>query len=63
MSFGENLKKMREKKGLTQEELAESMGVNKATICKYEKGVREPTLSATAVLAKELGCTVDSLMA
>ena len=38
MSVGENIKKLRLEKGLTQEELGNLLGVKKAAIQKYESG-------------------------
>ncbi|WP_414043709.1 helix-turn-helix domain-containing protein [Macrococcus sp. EM39E] len=39
MTFGERLKELRVKKGWTQEQLGERIGVQKAAINKYEKGL------------------------
>ena len=41
-TFGERLKFLRDQKGVTQEDLAELLGVNKQTISGYERGVRRP---------------------
>lgn len=41
-TFGERLRFLRQQKGITQEELAELLGVNKQTISGYERGVRRP---------------------
>lgn len=41
-SFGERLKFLREQKGVTQEVVADLLGVNKQTISGYERGVRRP---------------------
>lgn len=46
MKIGEALKNARERKGLTQKELAEMLYVHHSLICKWEKGKREITLSA-----------------
>lgn len=37
--FGDNLKKVRKEKGLSQEALAEKINVVRQTISKWEKGV------------------------
>lgn len=39
MSFGENLKNVRKQRGVTQEELAEILGVSRQAISKWESGV------------------------
>lgn len=38
MSMADNIKQMRIKKGLTQEELGEKLGLQKSAIAKYENG-------------------------
>ena len=38
MSFGENLKNVRKQRGVTQEELAEILGVSRQAISKWESG-------------------------
>ncbi len=42
MTFGEKLKKLLEKKGLTQEEFAEMMGVKPPTVCRWVNDERRP---------------------
>lgn len=42
MSFGEKLKKLREKHGYSQKELAEKLDMGASTIGQYEIGTREP---------------------
>ncbi len=39
MSFAENLKMMRKEKYLSQEQLAEIMGVSRQAVSKWEQGV------------------------
>lgn len=39
--FGDNLKKARKEKGLSQEALAEKLNVVRQTISKWEKGVSQ----------------------
>lgn len=41
-SFGNRIKELRIKNGLSQAELAEKIGVKDNTICQYEKGKRHP---------------------
>jgi transcriptional regulator with XRE-family HTH domain len=42
MSFGKKLRKLREEKNLTQEELANMVGVSLKTISRYEAGQSKP---------------------
>lgn len=62
MSFGERLKKYRKESDLTQEQLAELIGVAKTTIAGYERGSREPDVKKIKALAKALDITGDELL-
>lgn len=48
MAFYDRLKESRIKSGLTQEQLAEKLGVAKSTLSGYESGKREPTIATIA---------------
>ncbi len=61
MKIAENLKKFREEKGLTQEELAQFVGVNQSMIAHIENGLRIPSLAVSLELAEALNTTVDEL--
>ncbi len=52
--FDKRLKEMRLKCGLTQEELAQRVGLTKTSISCYESGMRSPTLATLIDLANEL---------
>lgn len=41
-TFGERLRQLRQQKGVTQEEVAELLNVNKQTISGYERNIRRP---------------------
>lgn len=57
-----NLKKIRTEKGITQETLANAIGVNPTAISNYEIGIREPNLEKLKNIASVLDCTVDELL-
>lgn len=59
--LGENLKKIRTSKNITQAELAEKLSVDKSFISNIENGKNNPTLSTITNLAKALKVTVDEL--
>ncbi len=49
-------------KSLSQESLAQKIGIDRATISRYETGERNPPLLVAAKIAAALGCTVDELL-
>jgi len=57
-----NLKKIREKCGITQIELAKYLGVVRSTICQYEKGNREPDTKTLIRLADYFHVSTDYLL-
>ncbi|MBE6466469.1 helix-turn-helix domain-containing protein [Denitrobacterium detoxificans] len=61
MGIGANIQATRQAKGLTQERLAEVVGVSRQTVAKWESGETSPDLEHAAALADALGCTMDTL--
>jgi transcriptional regulator with XRE-family HTH domain len=57
----DNLLTIRELKGITQQQLADAVGANQATISKIEKGIGNPTLAMINRIAKALGVHPASL--
>lgn len=55
-------KEIRQKRGLTQEQLAAISKVPRICICRYESGKYFPSFSNAVKLAKALGVTVDELI-
>lgn len=58
----ENIRAMRREKGLTQEQLAEVMGVSTASVSKWETGMAAPELSMLAALADYFEMSIDALI-
>lgn len=58
----ENIRMMRREKGLTQEQLAEVMGVSTASVSKWETGVAAPELNMLAALADFFEMSIDALI-
>jgi transcriptional regulator with XRE-family HTH domain len=56
------LKELRERRGLTQEQLSEKSGVGRSHLARLETGKQDPTLSTLEKLAKALGVKVGSLL-
>lgn len=55
------IKEYRQKKGITQEELAQKAGVRRETIVFLEQGKYNPSLGLALTIAKELKASVDEL--
>ena len=60
--IGENIKKLREEKQISQKELAEIIGVTPAAVCVYESGKKEPRANTLRKLARALETDVATLM-
>lgn len=62
MGFGERLRELREKRGLTQEELGKKINQKKANISKYETGKLQPSIETIDFLANYFNVTADYLL-
>lgn len=63
MKLGSNLQYLRKLHGnMTQERLAERMGVSRQTISKWETGEAYPELDKLLELSKLFSCTLDALL-
>ena len=61
-SLGEVLKEHRTRCGMTQEFVAESMGVSRQAVSKWENGTADPATSNLLKLAKLYGITPEELI-
>ncbi len=59
---GKFISKKRKEKNLTQEQLAEKLGVSNKTISKWETGKCMPDYSVVKSLCEELGISIAELM-
>lgn len=62
MSFPQRLKLLREKRGLSQRELARQVNIAPSTLAMYEVGKREPDFEIVARLANFFGVSLDYLL-
>lgn len=63
MQFGDYLKALRLSSGLTQKQLAEAIGVEQSSICKYEGKTKViPSDSVKEQIADYFGVSIDFLM-
>ena len=62
MTLGQNIQTARKAKGISQETLAEKIGVSRQALGKWEKDTALPGVDNLQALAKELGVSVDALL-
>lgn len=62
LTIGKRIGLLRKEKGMTQEELAEHMGISPQAVSKWENDQTCPDISALPKLSKLLGVTVDELL-
>ena len=63
MSFGQNLQFLRKMGNkMTQEELAEKLGVSRQTVSKWESGTVYPEMDKIVELCNLFSCTMDELV-
>ncbi|MCX5667716.1 MAG: response regulator [Candidatus Omnitrophica bacterium] len=62
MNFGDSIKKIREEKGFSQEELARKLDVAQSTIGMWESGKRTPKLDELNRLSRVLNITINRLI-
>ena len=62
MTIGKRIALLRKEKGMTQEDLANAMGVSPQAVSKWENDQTCPDISALPKLSKLLGVTVDELL-
>lgn len=61
-TIGNRISKYRKEKGLTQEALAEKMGVSSQAVSKWENDISCPDISLLPQLCRILGITADELI-
>jgi transcriptional regulator with XRE-family HTH domain len=62
MVFGEKLKRERNNKGWSQEELAEQLFVSRQSVSKWENGQNYPSIEIIIRLSDLFGVTIDELL-
>ncbi len=60
--FGKNLKTLRKKNNLTQEDLADSLAVSRQAVCMWERGERTPKISVLTKIAKTFELSIDHII-
>lgn len=59
--FARRLRKLRRRKNVSLQVVADFCGVSKITVVRYERGERMPSLETAALLADFFDVTIDSL--
>lgn len=62
MNIGSNIKKLRRERDMTQEQLAECLGISAASVSQWECGKTAPDISQLPVLANIFEVTTDHLL-
>lgn len=62
MDFKDNFKRIREEKRLTQEDIANEVGISRQSVSKWENGVSEPDIATIKKLCKILDCSISELL-
>ena len=60
--FAENLLSLRKRNSMTQEDLAEKLGVSRQAVAKWESGETVPDLEKSRLIAEIFGVTLDELV-
>lgn len=61
-TFAEKLKRMRDEKSLSQQELAQKIFVSRSAVAKWEQGRGFPSVASLQYIAAEFGVTIDELV-
>lgn len=61
MMIGENIQKLRKESGLSQEDLAELLGVSRQAVSKWESDTAQPTMVNIIALARAFDVSIGSL--
>ena len=62
MGVGDNIKRLREAKGISQRQLAQEAGISQAMLCQIERGTKNPSLPVGLDLAGALEVRVERLI-
>lgn len=62
MHFSKNLRELRARRDLTQEDLADKIGVSRQMVARYESGENYPEMDKAILIAQVLDCKLDDLI-
>ena len=61
MNIGNKIKELRKQRGITQEQLANSIGISFQAVSKWENGIALPDITLAPTLASYFGVSMDEL--
>ena len=61
MSIGDNLKRLRESKGVSQTELSKDLNITRSMLCQIERGTKALSLPLAKEITQILNCGIDEL--
>ena len=61
MNIGNKIKQLRKQRGITQEQLANSIGISFQAVSKWENGIALPDINLAPILARYFGISMDEL--
>lgn len=62
MAFGDNIQKLRNSKNMSQQELADAIGIGRSTLANYEQNKREPNFNTLESIAKYFNVSTDYIL-
>jgi transcriptional regulator with XRE-family HTH domain len=62
IAFGERVKKLRKKQGLTQMQMAVNFGIDNSFLCRVEQGKQEVCIRTMQVIARGFGVSLSQLL-
>jgi transcriptional regulator with XRE-family HTH domain len=62
MNIAANIKRIREERGMTQQQIATLIGMHRSNYSKIEKGQRDISVAAVVKIANHFEITVDELL-
>ena len=61
MNIGNNIKQLRQQKNLTQDQVAEKLGVSYQAVSKWENNANTPDIALLPAIAELFGVSIDAL--
>ena len=59
MNIGNKIRELRKQRGITQEQLAESIGISFQAVSKWENNIALPDITLVPVLSSYFGVSMD----